>query len=173
MPGSRTDGQKEWAWAHLEHLLEFGFLCGLDPCALDVEDVCRLVDRHAVVPRDGIDVASATSRSPCCSTAGCFTACSCVWGNGGGEEVSWVGRGPTKREDDSLRAACRHAWTKAFPRICEPRMTTCAITRGADCRRNRVGKKSDEGSVPIRAVSDGRALRRLGAARHSPRLVRV
>ena len=138
----------ERAQAYLEHLLEFGFLCGLDPCPLDVEDVGRLVDRHAVVPRDGIDVARATSRSSCCCSTGRFTACSCVCEKrrrGGGQ---LGGKGPDgereREDDDSLRAACRHAWTTAFPRICEPRMTTCAITRGADCRRNRVEKKVEE-----------------------------
>ena len=69
--------------------------------------------------------------------------------------VGWEGARRREGEDDSLRAACRHAWTKAFPRICEPRMTTCAITRGADCRRNRVEKKVEERSVQFARQQTG------------------
>ena len=75
---SSSTERKARVETHLEHALQLGLLLCLDPAALDVEDVGRLVERHAVVARDGVDVAAATADCATCCCAFCAGAGICA-----------------------------------------------------------------------------------------------
>lgn len=63
---------------------------------------------------------------------------------------------------NSLRAACLHACTKALPRICDPRITTCARIRGADCLIDQNLESATAPSAPASEIKTCHATEREG-----------